>query len=205
MKSPEHAFSADVILLHPQARGWVTLKSPDPRELPAIRLNLFDNEADFATARAGLRLARQIYATEPMAGLIARESIPGAEVQTDEAIDHLRRSVAGSGIIGLKGELGVALAKAGREDEAREILVELETQNSLRYVSPHWRSVIHAALGEKERALDCLAQAWDVRSVQLIWLGVDPSFDSLRDEPRFLEVFEKMKIPTSSSSVRDPA
>jgi choline dehydrogenase len=96
VKSPEHAFSADVILLHPQARGWVTLKSPDPRELPAIRLNLFDNEADFATARAGLRLARKIYATEPMAGLIEREAIPGAEVQTDEAIDAHVRATAGT-------------------------------------------------------------------------------------------------------------
>lgn len=96
VKSPEHAFSADVILLHPQARGWVTLKSPDPRELPAIRLNLFDNEADFATARAGLRLARTIYATEPMAGLIEREAIPGAEVQSDEEIDAHVRATAGT-------------------------------------------------------------------------------------------------------------
>ena len=96
MKSPEHAFSADVILLHPQARGWVTLKSPDPRELPAIRLNLFDNAADFATARAGLRLARRIYGTEPMAGLIEREVVPGAEVQGDEAIDAHVRATAGT-------------------------------------------------------------------------------------------------------------
>jgi choline dehydrogenase len=95
IKSPEHAFSADVILLHPHARGTVRLKSPDPRELPAIRLNLFDNEADFATARAGLRLARKIYATEPMAGLIERESVPGAEVQTDEQIDAHVRATAG--------------------------------------------------------------------------------------------------------------
>ncbi len=95
VKSPEHAFSADVILLHPQARGWVGLKSADPRELPAIRLNLFDNEADFVTARAGLRLARRIYATEPMAGLIARESVPGAAVQSDAELDaHIRATAA---------------------------------------------------------------------------------------------------------------
>jgi choline dehydrogenase len=95
VKSPEHAFSADVILLHPQARGWVQLKSADPRDLPAIRLNLFDNEADFATARAGMRLARKIYGTEPMAGLIAHETIPGAEVQCDAEIDaHVRATAA---------------------------------------------------------------------------------------------------------------
>jgi choline dehydrogenase len=96
VKSPEHAFSADVILLHPQARGWVRLKSADPRELPAIRLNLFDYEADFVTARAGLRLARKIYGTEPMASLIERETIPGAEVRTDEQIDAHIRATAGT-------------------------------------------------------------------------------------------------------------
>jgi choline dehydrogenase len=96
VKSPEHSFSADVILLHPQARGTVRLKSTDPREHPAIQLNLFDNEADFATARAGLRLARKIYGTEPMAGLIAREAIPGSDVQSDEAIDAHIRATAGT-------------------------------------------------------------------------------------------------------------
>jgi choline dehydrogenase len=95
VRSPEHAFSADVILLHPQARGWVTLKSSDPHDLPAIRLNLFDNEADLATARAGLRLARKIYGTEPMASLIERETIPGPQAQSDEAIDaHVRANAA---------------------------------------------------------------------------------------------------------------
>ena len=95
VKSPEHAFSADVILLHPQARGCVTLKSGDPRELPAIQLNIFDNEADFATARAGLRLARRIYATEPMAGLIERETVPGIEIESDAEIDDHIRANAG--------------------------------------------------------------------------------------------------------------
>ena len=95
VKSPEHAFSADVILLHPQARGHVMLKSADPHDLPAIQLSIFDNEADFATARAGLRLARKIYATEPMAGLIARETVPGIEVQTDAEIDEHIRATAG--------------------------------------------------------------------------------------------------------------
>jgi choline dehydrogenase len=93
VKSPEHAFSADVILLHPHARGHVALKSADPRDLPAIRLNIFDNEADFATARAGLRLARRIYASEPMAGLIERETVPGIEVRSDAELNaHIRAS-----------------------------------------------------------------------------------------------------------------
>ena len=52
--------------------------------------------SDFATARAGLRIARQIYATEPMAGLIQGESVPGADVQTDEQSDAHVRATAGT-------------------------------------------------------------------------------------------------------------
>lgn len=96
VKSPPHCFSADVILLHPQSRGWVNLKSADPHDLPSIRLNLFDQEADFITARAGLKIARQIYGTDPMAGLIDRETIPGADVTSDEAIDAHIRATCGT-------------------------------------------------------------------------------------------------------------
>lgn len=95
IKSPPHSFSADVILLHPEARGTVRLKSTNPQDLPAIQLNLFDNEADFATARAGLRMARAIYGTEPMAGLIAGENIPGSTVQSDAELNaHIRATAA---------------------------------------------------------------------------------------------------------------
>jgi len=96
VKSPPHSFSADVILLHPQARGNVRLKSGDPHELPAIQLNLFDNEADFATARAGLRMARKIYGADPMGSLISGENLPGADVQSDADIDAHVRATAGT-------------------------------------------------------------------------------------------------------------
>ena len=47
--------------------------------------------ADFATARAGIRIARQLYGTEPMAGLVDHETLPGSDVTSDEALDeHIR-------------------------------------------------------------------------------------------------------------------
>ena len=119
----------------------------------------------------------------------------------EEAIEHLEQAVAGSGVFALKGDLGVTLALAGRESDARVILAELDAESKRRYVSPQWSSVIYAALGDKDRALDYLEKAWEVRSVQLLWLAVDPSFDSLREEPEFLAIFNKMKIPTSSTPV----
>ncbi|RKF19393.1 choline dehydrogenase [Altericroceibacterium spongiae] len=94
-KEPPHVLSADVILLHPQARGSVRLKSSDPHDLPAIRFNLFDNEADFATVRAGIRMVREIYATQPQASLVKEEILPGADCRSDEALDAHIRATAG--------------------------------------------------------------------------------------------------------------
>jgi len=89
---PLHEMTTDVILLHPQARGRLSLRSADPRDHPKIALNLFDNPADFSTARAGIAIARKLYGTQPLADLVERETLPGAKVTSDEALDeHIRQ------------------------------------------------------------------------------------------------------------------
>lgn len=90
----EHLFWAGVVALHPRSRGWVTLKSPDPRTLPGITLNLLSDPADVATLVAGIRAARRIYRTEPQATLTGTERAPGDGVDSDEALSaYVRDSV----------------------------------------------------------------------------------------------------------------
>ncbi|MCL6251553.1 GMC family oxidoreductase N-terminal domain-containing protein [Altererythrobacter sp. KTW20L] len=89
---PKHEMTSDVILLHPESRGHVELRSADPADKVKIHLNIFSAAADFATARAGIRIARRLYGTEPMAGLVASETLPGPDVTSDEALDeHIRQ------------------------------------------------------------------------------------------------------------------
>ncbi len=89
--APRHEMTSDVILLHPASRGWVELRSASPTDPVKIQLNIFSDAADFATARAGIRIARQLYGTEPMAGLVDHETLPGRDVTSDEALDeHIR-------------------------------------------------------------------------------------------------------------------
>jgi choline dehydrogenase-like flavoprotein len=91
-KRQDDQITADVILLHPSSRGWLTLKSANPKDAPAITLNNFADLADLRTARDGIRLARQIYATEPQASLTGEELLPGADKQTDDELDaHIRQ------------------------------------------------------------------------------------------------------------------
>ena len=91
-KRQEDQITADVILLHPHSRGWLKLKSADPTDFPAITLNNFADPADFATARAGIEVARHIYRTPPQGDLTGEEILPGANLTTDAELDeHIRR------------------------------------------------------------------------------------------------------------------
>jgi choline dehydrogenase len=87
-----HVFWAGLVLLHPESRGWVELKSADPRQTAAVTLNMLDTEGDRATMREAVRAARKIYRTPPFADLVGNERMPGEEVESDEALDAFIRA-----------------------------------------------------------------------------------------------------------------
>jgi TolB-like protein/DNA-binding winged helix-turn-helix (wHTH) protein/Tfp pilus assembly protein PilF len=75
-------------------------------------------------------------------------------------------------------------ARAGRAAQARRILDKLQSRESgpidpLALVAPY------IALGDKDRAFMWLDKAVAVHSPGLTALGVDPTYDPLRSEPRF--------------------
>ena len=90
-KVQEHVFWAGLVQLHPESRGWVELKSADPRETAAVTLNILAEEADREQMRRAIRTARRIYNTKPMADLLADERTPGAAAQSDDEIDAFVR------------------------------------------------------------------------------------------------------------------
>ena len=93
-KQLEHHFSVGVVLLHPHSRGEVTLRSASPADLPKVQLNIMGSPAEFEIMRRGIREARRIYRTEPQGSLTGRETMPGADVDTDEALDAFIRERA---------------------------------------------------------------------------------------------------------------
>ncbi|WP_395397323.1 GMC family oxidoreductase N-terminal domain-containing protein [Novosphingobium sp. BL-8A] len=86
-----HVFWAGLVALHPASRGHVRLRSSDPRDVPAVTLNLMAEEADLATMRAGMRAARKIYGTAPQADLVTGERLPGTAVTEDADFDAFIR------------------------------------------------------------------------------------------------------------------
>jgi tetratricopeptide (TPR) repeat protein len=88
--------------------------------------------------------------------------------------------------------LGHAYALSGRQDAARNVLEELQRQSRTSYIPPYNIAMIYAALGEKDHALDWLEKGYETRDVHMIFLKVDPKWDSFRTDSRFQGLLERM-------------
>jgi len=81
---------------------------------------------------------------------------------------------------------------AGNRKEAERILEELKEVSARRYVSLYSIALIHLVLGDKERALEWLERAYKERAFHMVCLKVDPRLDTLRTDPRFVLLLQKM-------------
>jgi choline dehydrogenase len=88
----EHGFQAHVGPMRSKSRGHVRLASGNPLDKPKILFNYLSHPDDLAEFRAGLRLAREIFAQKAFDPYRGREIQPGKDVQTDDEIDAFVRA-----------------------------------------------------------------------------------------------------------------
>jgi TolB-like protein/Tfp pilus assembly protein PilF/predicted Ser/Thr protein kinase len=96
----------------------------------------------------------------------------------------------------------LAYARAGKRNKALEILNELEGPASQEHGLAVQIAQIYVGLGDNRRAFAWLEKACDDRSLWLIWLGVDPTFDPLRSDPRFEDLLRRVGLPHSFDNYR---
>lgn len=120
-----------------------------------------------------------------------------------EAVSAFETAMELSGNLAGTAVLGCALAKAGRRDEAEAILDDLRNPASQRSVSDAGVALILASLGEMEQALEWLEQAFERRCFWLVYLNVDPCYDSLRNEQRFRSLVRRMRFPECAANPDD--
>ena len=89
-----YGFSLGALKLRPESRGEICLDSADPFDDPEIDPKYLSEEGDMETTLAGLKIAREITQTEPLASYHDGEMLPGEDVQTDEELKQFIRESA---------------------------------------------------------------------------------------------------------------
>ena len=91
-----------------------------------------------------------------------------------------------------KATLAYSLAMSGDPSYAKQVAAEFVERHESEYVSPVDLAVVYLGIGDKEKALDWIERAIDERRGWAAYLRVHPVVDSLRDEPRFNQLIERM-------------
>ena len=145
-----------------------------------------------------IRNATSVLQTNPDS-LFARLAIVWAYEQTgrySEALEEMTKvnQIDPDSTMGL---LGQAMALAGDKENALKVVTRMIEETSHRYVSPYEIARVYLALREKDKVFEWLNKAFDERAELIIFLRVEPWWDSVRQEPRFAELIGRTESETS--------
>jgi serine/threonine-protein kinase len=79
-------------------------------------------------------------------------------------------------------------------EKARTELKELQEMSKQRYLSAYHIATIYVALKDRDRAFDWLEKAFTERADWMVFLNVDPRFESLRSDDRFKDLLRRMNL-----------
>lgn len=90
---PGHGYTLGVVLLRPESRGTISIRSGDPLAAPVIRPGYLTDPADLPRLVAGLQVCRQIAAASALSRWRGPEVLPGAGATTAEHLaEHVRHT-----------------------------------------------------------------------------------------------------------------
>jgi TolB-like protein/Tfp pilus assembly protein PilF len=92
------------------------------------------------------------------------------------------------------GELGYALAKAGRPQEARDILKTLDDETRTLFVPPQAMAFVFIGLHENDKAMTEVRRALDYRTLRPPWLKIEPMYAPLRSHPLWAELLHHVNL-----------
>ena len=87
-KAYTDGFGMRPVLLHPESRGQLKLRSSNPTDKPRIIQNFLDSPNDLPVLREGIKIVRDIISQNSMDKWRGTEVDPGMDVKSDDEIDQ---------------------------------------------------------------------------------------------------------------------
>jgi tetratricopeptide (TPR) repeat protein len=113
------------------------------------------------------------------------EAIP--ELQTSLLADHSLYAMARLGYVyGAKGDRVAAGAILDRLDEAFTEILAIDWS---------YRALVYAGMGDSRHAVDCMENSLVNREGDVNFIGVDPAYDGMRTDPRFVALRKLLGVP----------
>ena len=111
-----------------------------------------------------------------------------------EALEVWKQSYAARDDREAEEALARGFEEGGYSGALRRVAETLVARSKTTYVSPWQIGTLYTRAGMKDEAIDWLEKAYIARDQNMPYLGVDPIFETLRDDPRYQGLLRKMKL-----------
>jgi len=175
---------------------WARQLDPLSPLLVIAHASVHNNAGRFERA---IRLSEESLALDPdFSGAHELLAVSYTELgQYDDAIAHAEIKAAVDPSVGSRAVLAHTYAAAGRVLDARRILADFEalddgvrTEEDVSF----YEAGIHAAMGERDLALDDLERAYAEGSDNIVTIAVSPWLQGLHDDPGFNDLLRRMGL-----------
>ena len=170
----------------------------DPLSIPAASqygwVAHYSGRQDSAVARE--RRAISLDSASPIGHLMLGRALQAQGRYEDAMREYSLTSALRGWAVTISG-VGNIAAKMGDRKAALRSLATLDSieRSKSQYVAPYVRGLVYAELGDLDRAMALLNQSVDERVHWLVWINRDPRWNSIRNDPRFKKVVQRVGVP----------
>jgi tetratricopeptide (TPR) repeat protein len=104
--------------------------------------------------------------------------------------------VKGEGMTAMLAEtyIGIAYARMGKREKAKEVLRDILGRSKIAYFSPACLAFLYVALEEYDQAFASLEKAYEIHDPWLMYNKVNSVMDSIRSDPRYSTLLKKIGL-----------
>jgi serine/threonine protein kinase/predicted Zn-dependent protease len=111
----------------------------------------------------------------------------------DEAVATLER-LHSARPLHAAAALGHAYGRAGRDEDALRMIRELDERAQTMFIPPFEKALVYLGMGRRDEAFALLEESYELRLPNLANLGVDPLYDDIRTDPRFVDLARRVNL-----------